>query len=198
MTKQIGLAKPAYQGTPRAPRSSVPFGQDACFIVNANHCVMWAAAKLRESPCARGWARSESSAPWSCCCSIGPFQAQTVAPQPMNKLRLLTSVTLICIATLLIAIATAKALAQEQEIAKSKCGLKFVNCINSTCAKYKGNDQMQMQCYERCVRVYTECLENAGISRWRLSPTTSALMQSEAAREVLTVTFYLESIRNDW
>jgi hypothetical protein len=28
MTKQIGLAKPAYQGAPRAPRSSVPFGQD--------------------------------------------------------------------------------------------------------------------------------------------------------------------------
>jgi hypothetical protein len=89
--------------------------------------------------------------------------ASVYSPQPMNKLRLLTSVTAICIATLLIAIATAKALTQEQEIAKSKCGLKFVTCINSTCAKYKGDDQMQMRCYERCVRMYTECLENAGI-----------------------------------
>ena len=82
----------------------------------------------------------------------------------MNKLRLLTSVTLICIATLLIAIATAKALTQEQEIAKTKCGLKFANCINSTCAKYNGNDQIQMRCYERCVRMYNKCLDNAGIS----------------------------------
>ena len=82
----------------------------------------------------------------------------------MNKLRLLTSVTLICIATLLIAIATAKALTQEQETAKGKCGLKFVKCTNSTCAKYKGDDQMQMRCYERCVRMYNKCLDNAGIS----------------------------------
>ena len=82
----------------------------------------------------------------------------------MNKLRLLTSATLICIATLLIAITTAKALTQEQETAKGKCGLKFVNCINSTCAKYKGNDQTQVRCYERCARLYNECLENAGIS----------------------------------
>src|SRR4029453_5076359 len=81
----------------------------------------------------------------------------------MHKFRLLTSLTLICIATLVIAIATAKALTKEQELAKGKCGLKFVNCINSTCAKYKGDDQMQMRCYERCVRMYTECLENAGI-----------------------------------
>ena len=81
----------------------------------------------------------------------------------MDKLRFLTSVTLICIATLLIAIATAKALTKEQESAKSKCDLKFVNCINSTCAKYKGDDLIQAQCYERCVRMYTECLDNAGI-----------------------------------
>jgi hypothetical protein len=25
------------------------------------------------------------------------------------------------------------------------------------------DDQMQMRCYERCARMYTECLENAGI-----------------------------------
>ena len=81
----------------------------------------------------------------------------------MNKFRLLTSVTLICIGTLLIAIATAKALTQEQEKAKGKCDLKFENCINFTCAKYKGNDQMQMQCYERCVRTYNKCLEDAHV-----------------------------------
>ena len=81
----------------------------------------------------------------------------------MNKFRLLTSVTLICIATLLIAIATAKALTQEQEKAKGKCGLKLENCINFTCAKYKGDDQNQMRCYERCVRMYNKCLDNAGI-----------------------------------
>jgi hypothetical protein len=83
----------------------------------------------------------------------------------MNKFRFLTSVTLICIATLLLSIAAAKALTHEQEVAKGKCGLQFTNGINSTCAKYKGDDQMQMRCYERCVRVYTKCLENAGISR---------------------------------
>jgi hypothetical protein len=81
----------------------------------------------------------------------------------MNKFRLLTSVTLICIATLLIAIATAKALTHEQEVAQGKCRPEFANCINSTCAKYKGDDQMQMRCYERCARMYTECLENAGV-----------------------------------
>jgi hypothetical protein len=83
----------------------------------------------------------------------------------MNKFRLLTSVTLICIATLLISIAAAKALTHEQEVAKGKCDLKFVNCINFTCAKYKGDDQMQMRCYERCARMYDKCLDNAGISR---------------------------------
>ena len=57
----------------------------------------------------------------------------------MNKFRLLTSVALICIATLLIAITKAKALTQEQEKAKGKCGLQLESCINSTCAKYKGN-----------------------------------------------------------
>ena len=92
-----------------------------------------------------------------------PFQAQTVVPQPVNKLRLLASVTLVCIATLFIAVATAKALTQEQESAKGKCGLEFANCINSTCAKYKGDDQNQMRCYERCVSIYTKCLEKAGI-----------------------------------
>jgi hypothetical protein len=81
----------------------------------------------------------------------------------MNKFRLLTSVTLICIATLLIAIATAKALTHKQEVAQGKCRLEFANCINSTCAKYKGDEQMQMRCYERCARMYTECLENAGV-----------------------------------
>ena len=81
----------------------------------------------------------------------------------MNKFGLLTSVTLICIATLLVSIATAKALTHEQEVAKGKCRLEFANCINSTCAKYKGDDQMQMRCYERCVRMYTECLENVGV-----------------------------------
>jgi hypothetical protein len=81
----------------------------------------------------------------------------------MNKFRLLASVTLICIATLLIATATAKALTQEQEKAKGKCDLKFENCINSTCAKHKGDDLMQAQCYGQCVSMYTECLDNAGI-----------------------------------
>ena len=81
----------------------------------------------------------------------------------MNKFRLLASVTLICIAALLISIATAKALTHEQEVAKGKCGLEFANCINSTCAKYKGDDQNQMRCYERCVSMYTKCLEKAGI-----------------------------------
>ena len=81
----------------------------------------------------------------------------------MNKFRLLTSVTLICIATLLIAIATAKALTKEQEIAKKECDLKFANCINATCAKYKGDDLMQAQCYQRCVSTHTECLHHAGI-----------------------------------
>jgi hypothetical protein len=83
----------------------------------------------------------------------------------MNKFRLLTSGTLICIATLLISIAAAKALTNDQEVAKGNCGLKFVNCINFTCAKYKGNDQMQMQCYDRCARMYDKCLAAAGISR---------------------------------
>ena len=86
----------------------------------------------------------------------------------MNKFRLLTSVTLICIATLLVSIATAKALTHEQEVAKDKCGLEFTNCINLTCAKFKGDDQMQMQCYERCVRMYNKCLDNAGVP----SPTS--------------------------
>src|SRR5215831_18093193 len=83
--------------------------------------------------------------------------------QLMNKIRLLTAVTLICIATLLISIATAKPLTHEQEVAKGKCGLEFANCINVTCAKYKGNDQIQMRCYERCVRMYNKCLEKAHI-----------------------------------
>ena len=83
----------------------------------------------------------------------------------MNKFRLLASVTLICIAALLISIATAKALTHEQEVAKGKCGLEFANCINFTCAKSKGDDQMQMRCYERCVCMYNKCLDNAGISR---------------------------------
>jgi hypothetical protein len=83
----------------------------------------------------------------------------------MNKFRLLTSLTLICIAALVVSIATAKALTHEQEVAKSKCGLNFANCINSTCAKYKGDDQKQMRCYEQCVHMYNKCLDNAGISR---------------------------------
>ena len=86
----------------------------------------------------------------------------------MNKFRLLTSLTLICIATLLVSIATAKALTHEQEVAKGKCGLEFANCINFTCAKFKGDDQMQMRCYERCVRMYNKCLDSAGIP----SPTS--------------------------
>src|SRR5262245_19800823 len=81
----------------------------------------------------------------------------------MNKFRLLTSVTLICIATLLVSIATAKALTHKQEVAQGKCRLEFANCINSTCAKYKGDDQNQMRCYERCVSMYTKCLEKAGV-----------------------------------
>ena len=83
----------------------------------------------------------------------------------MNKFRFLISLTLICIAALLVSIATAKALTHQQEVAKSKCGLNFANCINSTCAKYKGDDQKQMGCYERCVSMYNKCLDNAGISR---------------------------------
>lgn len=81
----------------------------------------------------------------------------------MNTLRLVTSVTLICIATLFLAIATANALTKEQENAKGKCGQQFANCINLTCAKYKGNDQTQMRCYEQCVRMYNACLEKAGV-----------------------------------
>ena len=92
----------------------------------------------------------------------------------MNKFRFLTSVTLISISTLLIAIATAKALTQEQEIAKGKCGAEFANCINSTCAKYKGDDQNQMRCYERCVSTYTKCLEKAGVPIEANVPTIPA------------------------
>ena len=79
----------------------------------------------------------------------------------MNKFRLLTSVTLICIATFLIAIATAKALTKEQEIAKSKCDREFVNRITFTCAKYKGNELGQARCYEGCSDRYIKCLDNA-------------------------------------
>ena len=79
----------------------------------------------------------------------------------MNKFRLLTSVTLICIATLLIAIATAKALTHEQEVAKDTCGLKLANCITFTCAKYKGNELGQARCCEGCSDRYIKCLDNA-------------------------------------